>query len=134
MTLVPMPIKPGSVTAIASSTVTVHYCQDPPNSASISLLSLHGIIITISAKLPQINRPLSFDTGQFRLINMSVNCCSKFFLILGIGRLVMTEYRVLPSIRYLAEPSSRTDYRVSPKKLYFNYTKYIPIVFQLQNT
>jgi len=26
----------------------------------------------------------------------------------------MTEYRVLPSVRYSAEPSSRTDYRFSP--------------------
>src|SRR6218665_3159537 len=35
-------------------------------------------------------------------------------LILGIGRLVTTDYRVLPSIRYSAEPSNRTEYRFSP--------------------
>jgi len=33
----------------------------------------------------------------------------KLFLILGIGRLVTTEYRVLPSIWYSAEPSNRTE-------------------------
>ena len=40
-----------------------------------------------------------------------MNCCSKIcFLILGIGRLVTTEYRVLPSIRYSAEPNNRTEF------------------------
>ena len=34
--------------------------------------------------------------------------------ILGIGRLVATEYRVLPSSWYSAEPSNRTEYRFSP--------------------
>src|SRR6218665_177590 len=44
-----------------------------------------------------------------------MNCCSKQkILILGIGRLVRTEYRVLLSIRYSAEPSNRTEYRFSP--------------------
>src|SRR6218665_1770495 len=43
-----------------------------------------------------------------------MNCCSNFFSILGIGRFVTTEYRVLPSIRYSAEPSNRTEYRFSP--------------------
>src|SRR6218665_72930 len=38
----------------------------------------------------------------------------KRFLILGIGRLVTTEYRIFPSIRYSAEPSNRTEYRFSP--------------------
>jgi len=38
-------------------------------------------------------------------------------LILGIGRLVTTEYRVLPSIRYSAKPSNRTEYRFSPTLL-----------------
>src|SRR6218665_1016875 len=38
----------------------------------------------------------------------------KINLILGIGRLVTTEYRVLPSIRYSTEPSNRTEYRFSP--------------------
>jgi len=35
-------------------------------------------------------------------------------LILGFGRLVTTEYRVLPSIWYSAEPSSQSDYWFSP--------------------
>jgi len=43
-----------------------------------------------------------------------MNCCSIFFPILGIGRLVTTEYRVLPRSWYSAEPSSRTEYRFSP--------------------
>jgi len=46
----------------------------------------------------------------------------KKILILGIGRLVTTEYRVLPSIRYLAEPSNRTEYRFSPIKYSYIYT------------
>jgi len=37
--------------------------------------------------------------------------------ILGIGRLMRTEYRVLPSIRYPAEPSNRTEYRFSPNSI-----------------
>src|SRR6218665_1727848 len=43
-----------------------------------------------------------------------MNCCSEFFFKLGIGRLATTEYRVLPSIRYSAKPSNRTEYRFSP--------------------
>jgi len=45
---------------------------------------------------------------------MNESLFKKKFLILGIGRLVTTEYRVLPSIRYSAEPSNRTEYRFSP--------------------
>src|SRR6218665_1783612 len=44
-----------------------------------------------------------------------MNCCSKK-LMLGVGRLVTTEYRVLPNIRYTAEPSNRTEYRFSHNK------------------
>src|SRR6218665_3418654 len=41
---------------------------------------------------------------------MNESLFKKTTLILGIGRLVTTEYRGLPSIRYSAEPSNRTEY------------------------
>src|SRR6218665_1390574 len=47
----------------------------------------------------------------------------KKILILVIGRVVTTEYRVLPSIRYSAEPSNRTEYRFSPT--YYIGNKYL---------
>ena len=46
---------------------------------------------------------------------MNESLFEKKILVLSIGRLVSTEYRVLPIIRYLAEPSNRTEYRFSPK-------------------
>src|SRR6218665_4049422 len=45
---------------------------------------------------------------------MNESLFKKNFLILGIGRLVTTEYRVLPNVKYSAEPSNRTEYRFSP--------------------
>jgi len=47
--------------------------------------------------------------------------CKNFVLILGLGKLVTTEYRVLPSIWYSAEPSSRTEYRFSPSNNRHSY-------------
>ena len=41
MTLVPTPIKPGSVTAVASSASRVYYCLGLSHTSSISLLGLH---------------------------------------------------------------------------------------------
>jgi len=46
------------------------------------------------------------------LIDQTVQL-EKFLLILGFGRLETTEYRVLPSIWYSAEPGSRAEYRFS---------------------
>src|SRR6218665_2132796 len=45
---------------------------------------------------------------------MNESLFKKKILILGIGRHVTTKYRVLPNIRYSAEPSNRTEYRFSP--------------------
>src|SRR6218665_3128135 len=42
MTLVPTQIKPGSVTAVASSAARVHYCEGPPHRPYCKyLLSMH---------------------------------------------------------------------------------------------
>jgi len=76
------------------------------------------VIISTSARLLQINRPFGFDIGLFRLIDVSSGECivvQKLLLILGFGRRLTTEYRVLTSSWYSAEPSSRTEYRFSPK-------------------
>src|SRR6218665_1349109 len=57
---------------------------------------------------------LFYFTKRTRATRLVKRKVPNFFLILGIGRLVTTEYRVLPSIRYSAEPSNRTEYRFSP--------------------